>query len=285
LALYQAKGLDDVDGVLGLAVHPDKNKKNLNYVWNLKNKGLIDKAILSFSVSGPNKEDPSYAIFGGINEAQIVGGIPGLKKIQTFAYRPDWTQSVKQWALEGQNLFYGEEPSIPFNGTVVKMPAIIDTGSNNIGVPEGTFKFLKEKWSKALHDINCIDDDNFCFVMQKCNEISNKLQPIIFQISDVMFELKPSLYLHQAEGDKCQFAIHQNQLRGSSSALFLIGDIMLRHLYQVYDFENETISLGVNKHSQGEIWMYSKGQRPDEAPKIQTEESGFGIDIDSHFDS
>ena len=41
---------------------------------------------MSFSVSGPNKEDPSYAIFGGINEDQIVGGIKGLKKIQTFAY-------------------------------------------------------------------------------------------------------------------------------------------------------------------------------------------------------
>jgi hypothetical protein len=62
-------------------VHPDKNKRNLNYVWNLKNKGIIDKAIVSFSVSGPNMDDPSYAIFGGINERQIVGGIAGLKKI------------------------------------------------------------------------------------------------------------------------------------------------------------------------------------------------------------
>lgn len=33
LALYQAVGLDDVDGILGLAVHPDKNKRNLSYVW------------------------------------------------------------------------------------------------------------------------------------------------------------------------------------------------------------------------------------------------------------
>ena len=32
LALYQAVGMDDTDGVLGLAVHPDKNKKNLSYV-------------------------------------------------------------------------------------------------------------------------------------------------------------------------------------------------------------------------------------------------------------
>jgi len=38
--------------------------------------------------------------------------------------------------------------------------------------------------------------------------------------------------------------------------LILIGDTLLRHLYQVYDFEGETILLGVNKHSDGEIKMY-----------------------------
>merc|ERR1711988_486349 len=121
--------------------------------------------------------------------------------------------------------------------------------------------------------------------MRPCNEFAKNLQPIVFQISDVMFELNPSLYLHQAEGEKCQFAIHQNQLKGSSGSLFLIGDIMLRHLYQVYDFENETISFGVNKHSQGEVWMYNKGSRPEEAPKLMTEDSGFGLELDTHFDS
>jgi hypothetical protein len=95
VALYQAKGLDDTDGILGLAVHPDKNRRNLNYVWQLKNKGLIDRAIVSFSVAGPNMDDQSYAIFGGIDEGQISGGIGGLKKMQTMAYRPDWTESVK----------------------------------------------------------------------------------------------------------------------------------------------------------------------------------------------
>lgn len=28
LALYQAVGLDDIDGVMGLAVHPETDKKN-----------------------------------------------------------------------------------------------------------------------------------------------------------------------------------------------------------------------------------------------------------------
>jgi hypothetical protein len=48
----------------------------------------------------------------------------------------------------------------------------------------------------------------------------------------------------------------------------LIGDLLLRHLYQVYDFEHETISLGINKHSEGEILMYEVGNRPEDAPKI-----------------
>ena len=67
LALYQAVGLDDTDGVLGLAVHPDAKRRNLNYVWNLKNHGLIDRAVVSFSISGPTMDDQSYATFGGMN--------------------------------------------------------------------------------------------------------------------------------------------------------------------------------------------------------------------------
>jgi len=46
-----------------------------------------------------------------------------------------------------------------------------------------------------------------------------------------VFEMKPNLYLNQAEGVRCQFAIHENQMKGSSGNLFLIGDTLLRHLY------------------------------------------------------
>lgn len=42
LGLYQAKGLDDIDGILGLAVHPEKERRNLNYVWTLKNNHMIE---------------------------------------------------------------------------------------------------------------------------------------------------------------------------------------------------------------------------------------------------
>jgi hypothetical protein len=48
----------------------------------------------------------------------------------------------------------------------------------------------------------------------------------------------------------------------------LIGDLLLRHLYQVYDFEHETISLGLNTHSKGKISMYEAGNRPRDLPKL-----------------
>ena len=60
-------------------------------------------------------------------------------------------------------------------------------------------------------------------------------------------------------------------MKGSSGNLFVVGDTLLQHLYQVYDFEHETISLGVNTHSQGKIQMYPAGQRPEGLTKLQTE--------------
>ena len=73
--------MDDIDGILGLAVHPDKKRQDLSYVWNLKKQGIIDNALISFSIAGPNMNDQSYAIFGGLNPDQIVGGVKGLKKM------------------------------------------------------------------------------------------------------------------------------------------------------------------------------------------------------------
>ena len=68
-------------------------------------------------------------------------------------------------------------------------------------------------------------------------------------------------------------------MKGSSGNLFVVGDTLLQHLYQVYDFEHETISLGVNTHSQGKIQMYPAGQRPEGLTKLQMGEDMSPIDI------
>ena len=70
-------------------------------------------------------------------------------------------------------------------------------------------------------------------------------------------------------------------MKGSSGNLYLIGDTLLRHLYQVYDFEHETIALGVNTHSEGQVSMY-EAAKPPEHSKIQTED-GMSVETQNRF--
>jgi len=49
-----------------------------------------------------------------------------------MAYRPEWTESLKQWAIEAKNIRYGADEYLLSNSS---FPAIIDTGSSNLGIP------------------------------------------------------------------------------------------------------------------------------------------------------
>ena len=52
LALYKAQGLGaKSDGILGLSPHKDASKKKLHYLWSLKDNGIIDHGVVSFSVT------------------------------------------------------------------------------------------------------------------------------------------------------------------------------------------------------------------------------------------
>lgn len=143
LSLYEAKGLGgDIDGILGLANHKDTKKRHLNYVWQLKDKGIIDKAMISFSVA----KNESYALFGDYNITQVVGGEKGLHTLKTYSYLPDYVGANKNWALEGQNLLYGNKE---LKGVLEgSFPAIIDTGSSTLGVPPKMYDNLKKEWVK-----------------------------------------------------------------------------------------------------------------------------------------
>ena len=68
LALYKADGLEEgADGILGLSPHKNEEKRKLHYLWALKDSGIIDRAMVSFSISSSDMNDESYALFGGVN--------------------------------------------------------------------------------------------------------------------------------------------------------------------------------------------------------------------------
>jgi len=79
--------------------------------------------MVSFSINSIEMSDQPYALFGGYNSSQIVGGSKGLKKFKNFQ------NSLGTWALEGQGVTYGSK-TLQLEGDDVSYPAVIDTGSS-----------------------------------------------------------------------------------------------------------------------------------------------------------
>ena len=73
---------------------------------------------------------------------------------------PDFVMANKNWAVEGQDLFYGLVPLKDV--TEPSFPAIIDTGSSTLGVPPKLFESLKANWMKAYEKLDCQSNDDFC---------------------------------------------------------------------------------------------------------------------------
>ena len=82
-------------------------------------------------------------------------------------------------------------------------------------------------------------------------------------MSDYVFEINPEQYLYKSSHKKCYFVVHKCRLPGKNKNLFLIGDAFLKHFYSVYDFDRDTLSLGINMHSKDKVSMYKPGDRPE----------------------
>lgn len=74
--------------------------------------------------------DDSYALFGGINSTQIVGGAEGIHSFPSF---PNF---LGTWALEGQAVQYDGKV---LENTDQSYPAVIDTGTSQMSIPPRVF--------------------------------------------------------------------------------------------------------------------------------------------------
>jgi hypothetical protein len=104
----------------------DRDDQHL--VWTLMHQGLISRASFSLSLA----PEASFAVLGGIDEEQIVGGITGMRP---FRNNPDIFSHIKSWALTGKGIYYGFEQ----HGETGIFPAVIDTGTTLIAVPSLLF--------------------------------------------------------------------------------------------------------------------------------------------------
>ena len=75
------------------------------------------------------------------------------------------------------------------------------------------------------------------------------------QLTGFAYDINPKEYLFQADGDsgKCFFIINECKLGGKNKDIYIIGDAFLKHFYSAFDFDNNQVSLGINKHSEGKV--------------------------------
>lgn len=103
LAVETQEGMDnDQDGILGLSPEMSTDRDDQHLVWTLMRQGLISRASFSLSLA----PEASFAVLGGIDEEQIVGGATGLRP---FRNNPDIFSHIKAWALTGTGIYYGNE--------------------------------------------------------------------------------------------------------------------------------------------------------------------------------
>ena len=159
--------------------------------------------------------------------------------------------------MAGENMYYDSKPMF---GTDFEYPAIIDSGSSQLSVPPKVMKKIRAEWKKVAGDEMQELKVSTAF-KGKCDKWINKLKPIAIQMNGMVYEIPASAYLWESQ-TKCYTIVHKCNLPPRLQNLFLVGDTFLNHFYSVYNFDKDTVGLGVNIHSKGKAFIWKKGGKP-----------------------
>lgn len=70
LALYEAHGFrEKFHGILGLSPKKNETMRRQHFLWNLKEYGIVDRAMVSFSITQTQQGQKPYVTFGGYNSS------------------------------------------------------------------------------------------------------------------------------------------------------------------------------------------------------------------------
>lgn len=99
-----------------------------------------------------------------------------------------------------------------------------------------------------------------------CKSIAQKLDPWKYVFGDYVFELDPVTQLRDDKQKGQKFC--SIMLRGSkdsstkkSKNRFLMGNVFLKNFYSVYDYDSQSVKLGVNVHSKDYARIYKYNQK------------------------
>lgn len=162
------------DGILGLGYDSISVNKIVPPFYSMVNQGLLDEPVFAFYL-GAGDDDPSEAIFGGVNKDHIDGKITEIP-LRRKAY----------WEVDLDAISFGDEKA-ELDGTGV----ILDTGTSLIALPTTLADLINEemgakKGYNGQYSVDCAKRDS--------------LPDVTFTLSGHEFSIGPYDYILEVSG-------------------------------------------------------------------------------------
>ncbi|KAJ5542161.1 hypothetical protein N7535_004584 [Penicillium sp. DV-2018c] len=208
------------DGILGLGRSNTNGWKMPSFMDIVADEKLLKSNLIGVSLSrAADDAKDGQIVFGGVDTTKFDG---------TISYTPttgsEWTIPVDDAYVNGQKC--------NFSNTT----ATLDTGTTYILIPPDDAKTL---FSLIPGSFQQPDNKNNYLV--QCNSTAT----IEFEISGVKYNISPKDYIGSPysddDPDHCISTIVSYARNG---ATWLVGDVFLKNVYTVFDFDNEQIGLG-----------------------------------------
>ena len=123
-------------------------------------------------------DDQPYALFGGYNSSQIIGGEKGLQTFKNNA--GNYKSNMRNWALDIKDFGYNSKTLKNSENENKRYPAIIDTGSSFVAVPPSEYNKLQDQWAQQVSDLDCKSDPTFCNSKMQCEDLAKHISPVFF---------------------------------------------------------------------------------------------------------
>ncbi len=236
IAATSVPNWDYVDGLIGCgrAYSPDARKKLLFY--QLMDQGSLTQPVFSWLIDSSNK---GQIIIGGIDNSKIKGDIKWIDCIPGDAY---WSTNLNSVSSVGQladRIKSGTFDSLRSGGIGVNKKIVFDTGTALSYFSPDIARQINAVIGAKLYSQN--GGDNY---RVDCNNI-NSLPTLTFTMNSVSINISPNDYIYKLTPDLCLSGIIGLTIDPSIGAL--VGNVLLRGWYTVFDMGNNRIGFGEAK--------------------------------------
>lgn len=204
-----------IDGILGLGRSGSSGWDIPSFMDTVAQDGLLPANIVGFSLSRATTNPTDGEVnFGGLDTSRYSGDI-----IYTTTDTDTWTIPLDDAYVNGQGCGFSGKS------------ATIDTGTTYILIPPADAATLF-----ALIPGSSQSGENFII---PCDSTAT----LDFAFSGVQYSISPDDYIGATSTGGCMSTIVGHQ--ASDANTWLVGDVFLKNVYSVFDYDNSQIGFGV----------------------------------------